>query len=54
MKAALCVSHKIKLTVTHLPGSKDIVADRESRHIYREDKWMLDPLHINDLTGNNL
>ena len=46
MKAALCMSHKIKLTAAHFPGSKNIVADRESRHIYREGEWMLDPLHI--------
>ena len=31
-----CITHQIELTATHLPGSSNIVADKESRKIYRE------------------
>jgi hypothetical protein len=31
-----CMSHKIRLTAAHLPGSSNVAADKESRHVYRK------------------
>jgi hypothetical protein len=42
-----CMSHKIYITAAHLPGSTNIIADKESRHLYREGEWMLNPAHVN-------
>ena len=39
-----CITHQIELTATNLPGSSNIVAEKESRKIYREGEWMLKPL----------
>ena len=41
-----CMTNKLKLTVAHLPGSDNIIADKESRHIYREAEWMLNRCHL--------
>jgi hypothetical protein len=39
-----CMSHKIRLTAAHyLPGSSNVIADTESRHVYREGEWRLNP-----------
>jgi hypothetical protein len=38
-----CRSYKIYITAAHLPGSTNIIADKESRHLYREGEWMLNP-----------
>ena len=49
-----CISHKIWLTAAHLPGSLNVVADKESRQSYRDSEWMIDShilqeslLHLN-------
>ena len=38
-----CITHQVELTAAHLPGSSNVVADKESRKIYREGEWMLNP-----------
>lgn len=40
------MSHKIIITAAHLPGSTNIIADKESRQLYREGEWMLNPDHV--------
>jgi hypothetical protein len=37
------MTHQIRLTAAHLPGSTNVIADKESRNIYREGEWMLNP-----------
>ena len=41
-----CIMNKIKLTAARLPGSKNIIADKESRNIYREGEWMLNTSYL--------
>ena len=38
-----CIQNQIRLTAAHLPGSWNVVADRESRTLYRDAEWMLNP-----------
>ena len=38
-----CSSNNIWLTVAHIPGVKNTIADHESRKIYKDEKWMLNP-----------
>lgn len=40
------MTNKLQLTVAHLPGSDNIIADKESRNIYREAEWMLNPCYL--------
>ncbi|XP_028393196.1 uncharacterized protein LOC114517607 [Dendronephthya gigantea] len=41
-----CMTNKIEITAAHLPGSTNVVADKESRKIYREGEWMLNPSYL--------
>ena len=41
-----CMTKQIYLTAAHLPGSTNIVADRESRICYREAGWMLNSEYL--------
>ena len=38
-----CDTHNIWVTAAHIPGSKNIGADRESRKEYKEAEWKLNP-----------
>jgi hypothetical protein len=39
-----CIQNEIRLTAAHLPGSCiNAVADRESRTLYKDAEWMLNP-----------
>jgi len=38
-----CIERNIWLSVVHLPGVQNIIADRKSRHFEEETEWMLDP-----------
>ena len=38
-----CVSHNIWLTITHIPGKLNEIADRKSRVFNDFTEWMLDP-----------
>ena len=38
-----CIQNQIWLTAAHLPGSCNVVADKESRTVYKDAEWMLDP-----------
>ena len=37
------ICNQIWLTASHLPGSCNVVADRESRTLYKDAEWMLNP-----------
>ena len=37
-----CISHSIWITVSHIPGKENTIADRESRKQRRETEWALD------------
>ena len=37
-----CISHSIWITVSHIPGKENTIADRESRKQRRETEWTLD------------
>ncbi len=41
-----CMSHKVRLTAAHLPSSSNVIADKESRHVYREGEWRLNPSSV--------
>ena len=45
-----CMSRNIWLTVSHLPGSENIVADYASRHFRDDLEWKLDPCVFQRLT----
>ena len=38
-----CIGHNIWLTVAHIPGKDNIIADGESRKSRRETEWALHP-----------
>ena len=37
-----CISHSIWITVSHIPGKENTIADRDSRKQTRETEWALD------------
>ena len=41
-----CIMHKIKISAAHLPGSKNVIGDKESRKLYHEGEWRLNPVCI--------
>ena len=49
-----CMVHNIWLSVTHIPGIENVMADYESRKVNDRTEWMLDPevfMDINKLWG---
>ena len=41
-----CIQKQIWLTAAHLPGSDNIVADKECRTLYKDGEWMLNPTDL--------
>jgi len=39
----LCKSNNLWITCAHIPGSKNVLADLESRRNYKDSEWMLNP-----------
>ena len=38
-----CVKNKIGITVTHIPGAENVIANCESKKSYKDTKWILNP-----------
>jgi hypothetical protein len=43
-----CIDKNIWLTVAHIPGKQNLVADYESRRHQRESEWMLNKALLSD------
>ncbi|CAB4015453.1 Transposon Tf2-6 poly [Paramuricea clavata] len=46
-----CIEHGVHLTATHIPGSTNVDADKESRHFNDNTEWMLRPDIFKQLVG---
>ena len=47
-----CIQNQIRLTAADLPGSCNVVADRESRTLYKDAEWMLNPKDLASALAN--
>ena len=46
-----CIKNKIWISATHIPGSKNVEADQESRVFHDNTQWSLNPAVFQQLCG---